>query len=220
MLIYEIPGQFRIVYVHDHREGPQAFCGNATKGVERIGQTLPTYEEAETVVTPIYVQYRSPTWRHELSWDHVPMTLELFKAFIRAEGDDQATLENSGRRAGIRSELMATVWAAPREELEQRLAQAIAAAAALGPWKEAHKDSPESGQVVWACVYDDITDSPQYEVTRLMYSGDAWFHECGALAVAPDYFAEIALTDAAAAVEEGSAPTPPPVHVFPWRPWV
>jgi hypothetical protein len=220
MLIYEIPGQFRIVYVHDHREGPQAFCGNATQGVERIGQTLPTYEEAETVVTPIYVQYRSPTWRHTLSWDHVPMTLELFEAFIRAEDDGYAILESSGRRAGIRSELMATLMGAPKEEIEQKLAQAIAAAAALAPWKEAHKESPEPGRVVWACVYDDITDSPQYEVTQLAYSGDAWFHECGALAVAPDYFAEMDSAPAEGQAESMSAPMPPPVRVFPWRPWV
>jgi hypothetical protein len=220
MLLYEIRGQFRIVYVHDHREGPQAFCGNATEGVARIGQTRPTYEEAEAIVTPIYVQYRSPAWRLELSWDHVPMTLELFEAFINAEEGDQAFLDSSGRRAGIRSELMATLMAAPKDELKQKLAQAIAAAAALAPWKEAHKVSPEPYQLVWACVYDDITDSPQYEVTQLMYSGDAWFHECGALAVAPDYFAEITPSDATAAEEGSSAPTPPPVRVFPWRPWV
>lgn len=209
MLLYEIPGQFRIVYVHDHREGPQAFCGNAKEGVARIGQTRPTYEEAETVVTPVYVQYRSPTWRIALSWDHVPMTMELFEAFIRSGANDQALLDSSGRRAGIRSELMTTLRAVPKEELEQKLAQAIAAAAALAPWKEAHKHSPEPGQLVWACVYDDITDSQKYEVTRLAYSGYAWVQECGSLAVAPDYFAE---------TEE--APMTPPVRVLPWRPWV
>lgn len=220
MILYEIPGQFRIVYVHDDRAGTQAFYRDATRGVMRIGHILPTHEEAEAISTPIYVQYRSPEWRLALSWDHVPMTLELFEAFINSENDDWEMLESSGRRAGIRSELMATLRAAPRDKIVEKLGQAMAAAAALSPWKEAHKESPEPNQTVWACTYDDMQSSQQYEVDRLVYSGDSWFYECGALAAPPDYFAEIDAVAAEGQDASTSAPTPPPVRVFPWRPWV
>lgn len=219
MLIFEIPGQFRIVYVHEDSAGMRGYYGNASRGVVPICLDAKNHEDASQIQTPVYVQYRSPDWRNDLPWKHVPMSLELFRAFLESPQAELDYLQRSGQRVGIFPGLLTALLTAPKEVLQQNLDNAIAAAQAPSPWKALHRHSADANKPLWACVYEPFKSEDSYSVCRLVYSGYAWYHESGELADAPEYFAEIDAADTTAPSVGDSAPTPPPVCVFPWRPW-